>query len=29
MEGFKDLDYPSPIVDHDEVLAEFHAHREG
>ncbi len=29
MEGFDDLDYPAPIVDHDEAVAEFRARREG
>jgi deoxyribodipyrimidine photo-lyase len=29
MEGFEALDYPEPIVDHDEAVAEFRAHREG
>jgi deoxyribodipyrimidine photo-lyase len=29
MEGFADLDYPEPIVDHDEAVAAFRAHREG
>jgi deoxyribodipyrimidine photo-lyase len=29
MEGFEDLDYPEPIVDHDDAVAEFRAHREG
>ena len=29
MEGFEDLDYPEPIVDHDEAVAEFRARREG
>jgi hypothetical protein len=28
MEGFEDLDYPAPIVDHDEAVAEFRARRE-
>jgi deoxyribodipyrimidine photo-lyase len=28
MEGFKDLDYPEPIVDHDDAVAEFRARRE-
>ncbi|HUB98779.1 MAG TPA: deoxyribodipyrimidine photo-lyase [Solirubrobacterales bacterium] len=28
MEGFNRLDYPSPIVDHDEAVAEFRARRE-
>ncbi len=28
MEGFADLDYPAPIVDHDEAVAEFRARRE-
>ena len=29
MEGFERLDYPEPIVDHDEAVAAFQAHREG
>jgi deoxyribodipyrimidine photo-lyase len=29
MEGFDELDYPEPIVDHDEAVAAFRAHREG
>jgi deoxyribodipyrimidine photo-lyase len=29
MEGFADLDYPEPIVDHDDAVAEFRARREG
>jgi deoxyribodipyrimidine photo-lyase len=29
MEGFGQLDYPEPIVDHDEAAAAFRAHREG
>jgi deoxyribodipyrimidine photo-lyase len=29
MEGFSRLDYPEPIVDHDEAAAAFRAHREG
>jgi deoxyribodipyrimidine photo-lyase len=29
MEGFEALDYPEPIVDHDEAVAEFRARREG
>jgi deoxyribodipyrimidine photo-lyase len=29
MEGFADLDYPEPIVDHDDAVAAFRAHREG
>ena len=29
MEGFETLDYPEPIVDHDEAVAEFRARREG
>jgi deoxyribodipyrimidine photo-lyase len=29
MEGFEDLDYPEPIVDHDDAVAEFRARREG
>ena len=29
MEGFSRLDYPEPIVDHDEAVAAFRAHREG
>ena len=29
MEGFDKLDYPEPIVDHDEAVAAFKAHREG
>jgi deoxyribodipyrimidine photo-lyase len=28
MEGFGRLDYPEPIVDHDEAVAGFRAHRE-
>ena len=28
MEGFERLDYPAPIVDHDEAAAAFRAHRE-
>jgi deoxyribodipyrimidine photo-lyase len=28
MEGFDRLDYPPPIVDHDEAAAAFRAHRE-
>ena len=28
MEGFGQLDYPEPIVDHDEAVAAFRAHRE-
>jgi deoxyribodipyrimidine photo-lyase len=28
MEGFDKLDYPEPIVDHDEAAAAFRAHRE-
>jgi deoxyribodipyrimidine photo-lyase len=28
MEGFERLDYPEPIVDHDEAVAAFKAHRE-
>ncbi len=28
MEGFERLDYPAPIVDHDEAAAAFKAHRE-
>ena len=28
-EGFGRLDYPPPIVDHDEAAAAFRAHREG
>jgi deoxyribodipyrimidine photo-lyase len=28
MDGFKRLDYPEPIVDHDEATAAFKAHRE-
>ncbi|MDX6653533.1 MAG: deoxyribodipyrimidine photo-lyase [Solirubrobacterales bacterium] len=28
MEGFEDLDYPEPIVDHDDAVAEFRARRE-
>jgi deoxyribodipyrimidine photo-lyase len=28
MEGFERLDYPAPIVDHDEAAAEFRARRE-
>jgi deoxyribodipyrimidine photo-lyase len=28
MEGFGKLDYPEPIVDHDEATAAFKAHRE-
>jgi deoxyribodipyrimidine photo-lyase len=27
MEGFEDLDYPPPIVDHDDAVAEFRARR--
>jgi deoxyribodipyrimidine photo-lyase len=27
MEGFEHLDYPRPIVDHDEAVAAFRAHR--
>lgn len=27
MEGFEDLDYPEPIVDHDDAVAEFRARR--
>ena len=29
MEGFGKLDYPEPIVDHDEAVAAFKARREG
>ncbi|HEY2478159.1 MAG TPA: deoxyribodipyrimidine photo-lyase [Solirubrobacterales bacterium] len=29
MEGFEGLDYPAPIVDHDDAVAEFRARREG
>jgi deoxyribodipyrimidine photo-lyase len=29
MEGFEALGYPEPIVDHDEAVAAFRAHREG
>lgn len=29
MEGFSRLDYPEPIVDHDEAAAAFKAHRGG
>jgi deoxyribodipyrimidine photo-lyase len=29
MEGFENLDYPAPIVDHDDAVAEFRARREG
>ncbi len=29
MEGFGKLDYPEPIVNHDEAAAAFRAHREG
>ena len=29
MKGFGRLDYPAPIVDHDEAVAEFEARREG
>ena len=29
MEGFDRLDYPAPLVDHDEAAAAFKAHREG
>ncbi len=28
MEGFEDLDYPEPIVDHDDAVAEFRGRRE-
>jgi hypothetical protein len=28
MEGFAALDYPEPIVDHDDAVAEFRARRE-
>ena len=28
MEGFERLDYPEPLVDHDEAAAAFRAHRE-
>jgi deoxyribodipyrimidine photo-lyase len=28
MEGFEGLDYPEPIVDHDDAVAEFRARRE-
>jgi deoxyribodipyrimidine photo-lyase len=28
MEGFEDLDYPEPIVDHDDAVAEFRSRRE-
>jgi deoxyribodipyrimidine photo-lyase len=28
MEGFEALDYPEPIVDHDDAVAEFRARRE-
>jgi deoxyribodipyrimidine photo-lyase len=28
MEGFERLDYPEPIVDHDEAAAAFRAHRD-
>ena len=27
MEGFADLDYPEPIVDHDDAVAEFRRRR--
>jgi deoxyribodipyrimidine photo-lyase len=29
MEGFERLDYPAPLVDHDEAAAAFKAHRGG
>jgi len=29
MEGFERLDYPEPLVDHDDAAAAFRAHREG
>ncbi|HET7453894.1 MAG TPA: deoxyribodipyrimidine photo-lyase [Solirubrobacterales bacterium] len=29
MEGFNRLDYPEPLVDHDEAAGAFKAHREG
>jgi deoxyribodipyrimidine photo-lyase len=29
MEGFERLDYPEPIIDHDEAAAAFKAHRGG
>ena len=29
MEGFERLDYPPPLVDHDEAAAAFRAHRQG
>jgi deoxyribodipyrimidine photo-lyase len=29
LENFRKLDYPDPIVDHDEAAAAFKAHREG
>jgi len=29
MEGFERLDYPEPLVDHDDAVAAFKAHREG
>ena len=29
MEGFGKLDYPQPLVDHDEAATAFKAHREG
>jgi len=29
MDGFERLDYPPPLVDHDEAAAAFKAHREG
>jgi deoxyribodipyrimidine photo-lyase len=29
MEGFERLDYPPPLVDHDEAVAAFQAHRIG
>jgi deoxyribodipyrimidine photolyase len=28
MDGFGRIDYPAPLVDHDEAAAAFKAHRE-
>jgi hypothetical protein len=28
MDGFGRLDYPPPLVDHDEAAAAFRAHRD-
>ena len=29
LRSFEELDYPEPIVDHDDAVAEFRARREG